>query len=299
LEQLRARAAGGQTEPGREAILTLLLEESRAEPSEGDGSLKRHWKASTRIRVRARNVLRRWAFAQTDPRLVWVDPLAPAGNFAMIAWTLAFLRAQRAHEPASVELTDDDLDDLWQTWLRAVCGTGERDGWLDQLDDAAKARALERLPDWLAEVVAALCWLVVRPLGRAYRERVVAFQPILAAALAKDLVDPTTWTARYLSQVTGYDILPQQIDQTILAAIDFIDDDIWCARMAEELGLSELKLEAPPGATRVQVRLDVRGIADPLLEPRLPHLVVAPTLPSMRWGRRVQLGLRMASCVYK
>jgi hypothetical protein len=38
------------------------------------------WTPSARIRVRARNVLRRWAAAQTDPRLLWVDSLAPLGN---------------------------------------------------------------------------------------------------------------------------------------------------------------------------------------------------------------------------
>jgi hypothetical protein len=56
--------------------------------------------SSTRVRVRVRNALRRWAAAQADPRLSWVDRLAPAGNFAMVAWALSRLRACRAR-PAS------------------------------------------------------------------------------------------------------------------------------------------------------------------------------------------------------
>jgi hypothetical protein len=106
----------------------------------------RRWKASTRIRVRARNLLRRWAAAQTDPRLVWVDPLAPAGNFAMITAMLAHLRLDRTRDPDRVELTNEDLDDLWRRWLRPFVGTGEGDGWLDLLDDAARTLARDRCP---------------------------------------------------------------------------------------------------------------------------------------------------------
>ena len=116
----------------------------------------RRWRPSTRIRVRARNLLRRWAAAQTDPRLIWVDPLTPAGNFGMIAATLAHLRLECTRDPERVEFTDHDLDDLWQRWLRPFAGTGEGDGWLDQLDDASLSLTKERLLEWLPEAVAAL-----------------------------------------------------------------------------------------------------------------------------------------------
>ena len=56
---------------------------------------------------------------------MWVDPLAPAGNFAMIAGTLAHLRLERSRNSESVELTDDDLEDLWLRWLRPFAGTGK------------------------------------------------------------------------------------------------------------------------------------------------------------------------------
>jgi hypothetical protein len=119
-----------------------------------------------------------------------------------------------------------------------------------------------------------LCWLAIRP-GSGHRERVVAFQPVLAAALAHGLLDPTDMTARFLSAITGYAISSDQVDGQILTALDFIDDALWCDRIADELGLDELKLKAPPGAAAVQVRLDVRGIPDPLLDARVPRLVLA------------------------
>ncbi len=203
---------------------------------------------------------------------MWVDPLAPAGNFAMIAATLAHLWLERSRHPDQVELTDDDLNDLWQRWLRLFAGKG--DGWLDQLDDAGRALARDRLPYWLPEAVAALCWLVIRP-GDGHRERIVAFQPVLAAALAHSLLDPTDMTASFLSAVTSHAISSDQVDGQILKALDFIDDALWCARTGEELGLDMLKLKASPGAAAIEVRLDVRGIPAPLLDARVPRLVLA------------------------
>lgn len=278
LEALAARAPAKPTVHSSRSLLARLLDPTTDDAGDGQEDSERpparRWKASTRVRVRARNVLRRWAAAQSDPRLVWVDPLAPAGNFAMIAGTLAHLRLDNARNPQRVELTDDDLDDLWQRWLRSFAGTGEGDGWLHQLDDATRALALDRLPDWLPEAVAALCWLAVRP-GSGYRGRAVAFQPVLTAALDQGLLDPTDTTARYLSVVTGQTVTRGHVDDQLLAAVAFIDDVLWCLRIADALGLDELKLQAPPGAAGLQVRIDVRGITEPLLDARVPRLVVA------------------------
>jgi hypothetical protein len=65
----------------------------------------------------------------------------------MITGTLAHLRLDRAWHPERVEFTDDDLDDLWQRWLRPFAGTGEGDGWLDLLDDAAQASSRTACPN--------------------------------------------------------------------------------------------------------------------------------------------------------
>ncbi|MFH8483984.1 hypothetical protein [Streptomyces longisporoflavus] len=272
LEALRARAPV-TARPHPHSLLAQLLDRTHEKPDHGEGIPARSWTPSARIRVRARNVLRRWAAAQTDPRLVWVDPFAPAGNFAVIALTLAHLRLDQVRYPERVELTEEDLDEIWQLWLRPFVGTGQGDGWLDQLDKSTRTQVLDRLPIWLPEAVAALCWLVLQP-GSDQRERVVAFKPVLAAALGHGLLDPTEMTSRYLSAVTGLAITCDKVDDQLLAAIDFIDDELWCARTAEEFGLEELRLAASPGAKAVQVRLDVRGISAPFVDARVPRLVL-------------------------
>ena len=263
-------------DPGtaRRSLLHHLINQPPLKPDDEEEQPTRRWKLSARIRVRARNLLRRWAAAQTDPRLMWVDPFAPAGNFAAIVGFLAHLRLDQARSPERVELTSDDLDDLWQQWLRALAGTGEGNGWLDQLDENDRNSARDRIPEWLPEAAAALSWLVVRP-GTELRTRVVAFQPTLAAGLRQGLIDPTEMTARYLSAVTGGSITQGQVDDQLLSALEFIDDPLWCTRTATELGLSRLNLQAPPGAARIQIRLDVLGVVDPLLDARMPRLVAA------------------------
>ena len=93
------------------SVLALLREEAKQEKADEDkdeGPVKRRWTTETRVRVRARNVLRRWAAAQTDPRLVWIDPLAPAGNFAMVARMFARLWLVIGEDPTRCELLGDD-----------------------------------------------------------------------------------------------------------------------------------------------------------------------------------------------
>ncbi|QEV16205.1 hypothetical protein [Streptomyces alboniger] len=257
------------------SLLAQLLDRTHEQPAQGEHRPPRPWKPSTRIRTRARNLLRRWAAAQTDPRLVWVDPFAPAVNFSVMALTLACLRLDQARHPERGELTEDDLDEIWQLWLRPFVGTGQGDGWLDQLDEPTRTQVLDRLPTCLPETVAALCWLLVQP-GRDRRERIVASKPVLSAALAHGLLDPTEATSRYLTDVTRQTVTCDMAVDQLLGAVDFIDDDLWCARTAEEFGLDELRLAASPDQTvAIRLRLDVRGITTPFVDARVPRLVVA------------------------
>jgi hypothetical protein len=258
------------------SILALLREyagqdEAADAESDGEDEPKKRWKVETRVRVRARNVLRRWAAAQTDPRLIWIDRLAPAGNFAMVASMFAQLWRDIGDDPDRCELQAADLDGLWFDWMRPFVGTGRGDGWLDQLD-LADPEVGSRLPRDLPETIAGLCWLAVRHKGR---DTAIAWQPILNAALGDGLLEPSEETARFVSDVTHATLSRGQLEEDLLRCIEFIDDDLWCERTREELGLEALQLQAVSGGQAVSVRLVVNGLDAPLRDPRVPQLIVA------------------------
>jgi hypothetical protein len=269
LEAMRDRAPPlDRTASGSQTISLLAL--LRAE-AEREGSPKTRWKSETRVRVRARNVLRRWAAAQTDPRLVWIDHLAFAGNFSMVASTFAQLWIVIAEDPRLSELRADDLDDLWLDWMRPFVGTGRRDGWLDQLE-STDSNVARRLPPDLPETVAALCWLALR---HKRRDAIIAWQPVLAAALKHGLLEPSDETARFAGFVTHSSTTRDAVEDELLRCIEFIDDDLWCERTRRDLDLKTLQLEAVSRGQVVSVRLVIEGVDDPLRDPGIPQLIIA------------------------
>jgi hypothetical protein len=277
LEAMRDRAPLRNHESTKSqpmSVLGLLLEQAeQTEAGSNDEDTeprKKRWKSETRVRVRARNVLRRWAAAQTDPRLVWIDHLAPAGNFSMVATTFAQLWRVIGEDPDRCELRADDLNNLWFEWMRPFVGTGRGDGWLDQLDLTDSA-VRNRLPHELPETVAALCWLALRHKSR---DTTIAWQPVLNAALGHGLLEPTDEAAKFVSYVT-HSSLTCALEDDLLRCIEFIDDKLWCERTCGELGLDSLELQAVSAGQAVTVRLMVKGLDRPLQDPRLPQLIVA------------------------
>ena len=265
LEAMRDRAPGEDSRGHHASVLQLIADQAGSQT----GS---RWSTTAKVRVRARNVLRRWAAAQTDPRLSWVDPLAPLGNLAMVAAIFGELWCHNAVPDAVIELTSDDLDDLWALWFRPFAGTGQGDGWLDRVD-LGEARFKEQLGGDFPRSITALCWLALRP-GAKRRERVVSWQPYLQAAFDKNLIDVDDDTVEFL-RATGHAVDRDRVETDLLAALDFIDDDLWCAQRAAALGLTELTLTQSLVGQRRLVRLNVKGLEDPLNDPRIPTLIVA------------------------
>lgn len=271
LDAMRHRAPADGRDHARHRSLLQLL--SPPEPGAPDGRASSHWSQSARIRVRTRNVLRRWAAAQTDPRLVWVDPFAPLGNLAAIATVFIRMWVHNARPGAEAELSADDLDDLWARWFRPFVGSGQDDGWFDRADITQDQIRGALTADFI-ENATTLCWLAIRP-GASRRERVVAWQPYLQAALDRELLEVNAAVAEYLTAVEGRSITVDQATEDLLEAREFIDDRLWCDQTAATLGLEEIRLEATDAEQSVSVRLAVQGLDNPLHDPRLPRLVVA------------------------
>jgi hypothetical protein len=231
------------------------------------------WSVTARIRVRARNVLRRWAAAQTDPRLSWVNPLAPLGNLRAIASVFALLWTRYSTFDGIAELSAADLDDLWHRWFAPFVGTGRDDGWLDRLS-LTPAQLARTLDHEFIENITKLCLLAIRE-GRDRRQRVIAWQPTLQAAFDRDLIDVTSAVTDDICAIVGREVTVQQLSDDLLNCLTFLDDALWCDRMRSALGLKTLSLEAVEAGQAVSVRLKIAGIENPLYDTRVPHLILA------------------------
>jgi hypothetical protein len=231
------------------------------------------WSVTARIRVRARNVLRRWAGAQTDPRLSWVDPLAPLGNLRAIASVFALLWDRYSTFDGIAELSAEDLDDLWYRWFAPFVGTGGDGGWLDRLDLTPDQLARSVDHEFI-ENVTKLCLLAVRE-GRDHRQRVIAWQATLQAAFDRDLIVVTNRIADDIGAIVGREVTAEQLSDDLLNCLIFIDDELWCERTASASGLPSLSLEAVEAGQAVSVRLKIAGIENPLYDARVPHLILA------------------------
>jgi hypothetical protein len=239
------------------------------------GEPGRAWSVPTRLRVRIRNVLRRWATAQADPRLVWFDPGAPVINFTAIVYFLGSLRLAAVDTPEEVALSDVDLDLLWWEWLATFVGTGRGDGYLDRLSDDTDADDVVRdLDPQVRETTAWLCWLTIRP-SQSQRSRIIKVQPVLQAAVDRGLPEPTEESARSARAVAGRPVTPADIETDLLAAAVFVDDDLWCDTTKQELELAELRFGRRQELHGVDALLHVAGMPDPLHDVRLTRLLEA------------------------
>jgi hypothetical protein len=89
----------------------------------------------------------------------------------------------------------------------------------------------------------------------------------LRAAFDKGLIEVSAAVAEYLSAVISRTVSVDQVTGDILEALDFIDDRLWCDETAAALDINRLDLDTLSADQSVSVRLDVRGIENPLYAP--------------------------------
>jgi hypothetical protein len=262
-----------EIEDEREAPALLELLAGRdSPPPEGPGQGRR-WRTDVRIRARACALLERWAGAQQDRRLAWVHPDAPMANLTAVAAVLVRVWVVCSQESKRGDLVDSDLHDLWGCWLGAFVGTGRGDGWLQRVN-LGSDDVTQRLDPDFRGLATVLCWLAVQS-GNDLRQRFVTWQPLFAQAMERGVLDATPLACELVSRIAGRRTTRGEIEAQLQACVKFVNDDLWCERTAERFGMPWLALETTSTHHAVQVRLVVRGIRDPLTDPRVPQLVAA------------------------
>lgn len=269
------------TDPDRSPHLSLLNrvrhdEEQNDDEEIGDqaSGTKPASGPSTRIRVRACNVLRPWAAAQADPKLIWVDPLTEARNVAMVTWTLAQIWLDRVDSPDEVQLTGDDLAYLWFPWVRPFARTREGDGWLDQSDEDDPQDVRSRADGRQDAQIAPLLSFLPLQLRTGHREVKIRWQPLCIAAAEHRLVKPSAATVQVLTTASRQPVDLAAIEDRPSPCINSIDDILSSKRIANRLDIPNVSIDAPPQKT-VDAQVNLTGVDDPPIDPRAPQLIVA------------------------
>ncbi len=169
---------------------------------------RRRWAMETRQRVRIFNVLRRWCRAVRDPELLALDPLLTTYNYRALLRALGELWLGDGEGGRYFD--EHHLHQLLAILVESLVGKqGTHKGALVVADADARERMVEDLREHGAPpALAQLLFDVVRPERRDRVAVVVAWQPILRAALELGVVtadngpigDVLRWAADYIDQ---------------------------------------------------------------------------------------------------
>jgi hypothetical protein len=250
-----------------ERTLRLVGRKQDEDLPEGESSQRgKLWTPTQRLQVRLFNVLQRWSLALADPRFVWIDPTAPARNYAALLVADAECWEQE-------HLPEERVIRLLGALLGSFVRTERSIGYLLSLPDEERQRALERLSTEARALGAALVYSALRP-GATWREHVFEWQPALVAGLDLGVFEVTAKSREVVRRLTKKDVSEDDIRKRLDYAATYLDDEHWAANQERDLGFELVRL-TNVGFKRQDfgITLQVSGDGAALNEPRLVSLV--------------------------
>jgi hypothetical protein len=254
-------------------LLRLMLDRTPSErglhavgqpPREEDkGGIGTAWAPERRLQVRLFNVLERWCGALNDPRFRWIDPSAPTRNFSALIVALYECWEQGYLPPPRIEHL---LETLYGSY---VC-TERGPGYLLAIDEDERAAALGRLPREARILGGALAYAVLAP-TREWRQTIFAWQPFLTPALELGVIEVGRRVSVLVGRVVGERPATAAIEERLLWACDYLDDEHWCLKQERELGLTDVVLTRESFNPKFGITLAARGAT--LEDPQLVALV--------------------------
>jgi hypothetical protein len=238
--------------------------EAPIEPEEASEHGTR-WTPTQHLQVRLVHVLQRWSRATNDPRLRWVNPLAPVRNFAALVTAIAECW-EEDYLPRPKLLAITRL--LFESFITSE----EVPGYLLSLSPEHQVATLERLPEAARSVASALLYAALRP-DSDWQAHVFEWQAFLVPGIELGVFQARAGTDALVRRLTGAQVTLGAVDDRLMALADYVDDPQWCARLAKDLDLAEVRFQPAALAPPFKLALSVQGVADPLSDPRIPVIV--------------------------
>lgn len=235
-----------------------LVRGSGVEPPD-DPKAGHAWSLTARQRLRARNLIRRWARALPDPRHAWLSPEAPARNYeALIEMLTLIWLGQALERERIVEL-------LGETWT-CLLGSDTRKGLFDRAERELREEVLGSVHSDVRELAAGMAYVALTPSG--WTSFIYDWQRFLVRGIEGGLFVAGELSCAFVEAVTGMSPTAREIEDLLLQRADYIDDDTWGERIAAELGLSSVRLVKRAGFKNVSLVVEVAGMTDPARDPR-------------------------------
>ena len=238
-----------------------LLEIGARENDDDEAGAGHPWSLTARERLRARNLLRRWARALADPRHAWLSPEAPARNYEALLEVLALIWLGGA-------LDDEHMEDLFGEMWAGFLGSESRRGFLQRADRELAQEALESLTADSCELAAGLAYTALRP-ENPWQEWIYEWQPFLKTGLRDGVFRAGTLAQDVVEALCEERPSAAAIDQLLRGRSEWVDDDTWAERIAEELDLSGVRIVPHAGFKNVTLVVRVDGLTSSAHDPRL------------------------------
>jgi hypothetical protein len=247
--------------------LRALGKASTQDTTDGTGH---PWTPEQRLQTRLFNVLSRWSRALSDPRLRWVDPLAPALNYTHLLSALFESWASGYLPPHRMVL-------LVETLFSHVVKSQRSDGYLLAVSEDDRIKALRAITDDMRQMAAALLYAGLRPEMKPHNH-VFVWQPFLIAAKALGVIAVGSETANFVASLlaatpsglsTRVSPTAHEISKQLTWAETYINDQRWCSVLAQELGFKSIEFAheqvSPAFDAVLKVDADIRPLSDPRL----------------------------------
>jgi len=151
--------------------------------------------------------------------------------------------------------------------------TGEAaPGYLLTIDQSDREAALAGIPDDARSLASALVYVALRQDSK-WQSHVFGWQTFLVPGIELGVFRADDGCDTAIERLAGIQVSRTAIDDRLLELAGYVDDAHWCPRIQKELGLDSVEFQPSPFSPPYNLALAVRGIADPLLDPRLVSLV--------------------------
>jgi hypothetical protein len=262
-----------------EAMLRAAPEDRRFRPVPGgregeDGEPRQGqpWTFRARERVRARNLLTRWARALGDPRQAWIARDAPAFNYEVMLEVLTQIWLGEA-------LEDDDVVILLGEVWTSLLGSNARRGLVDRADSDIAAEVLAAITNEARELGAGLAYCALHS-ELQWTAWVYDWQPFLVRGLDAEVFRSGTRAVELVAGIWGDDLSIETVERGLHERAFWTDEKTWGDRLAEELDLSAVRFVHHTRHKGVSTVVEVTGMMDPSHDPRL--IVIARRAMSFR-----------------